>query len=126
MWRTYRVMIYVTGQVDTGNLTPDGQIGPDRLIVYNPDKVQSSKGPVINYREGRGQQNRKIAGLKLFSSRQGKAVCAPPPLHFNEWKRFAPSFSMARTSSPRVKTIPKYFVPRLFSMAKTCPSPLKL
>ena len=67
------------GAGDTGNLTPDGQIGPDRLIVYDPDKVQSSEGPVINYGEGRGQQNRKMASRNLFSSRQGRAVGAPPP-----------------------------------------------
>ena len=38
-----------------------------------------TKGLVINYKEGGGLQNGKIAGPKLFAppSRQGKTFCAP-------------------------------------------------
>ena len=48
------------------------------------------KGLVINYGEGGGLQNGKIAGPKVFAppSRQGQTFCAPPP--FKEWKLFAP------------------------------------
>ena len=61
----------------------------------------TTKGLVINYGEG-GLQNGKIAGPKLF---------APPPQ--DGVKLYMPPYNMAKTSSYRIKTTPKLFVPPL-------------
>ena len=68
---------------------------------------------------GGGLQNGKTAGPKLFApppSRQGKSFGAPPLLKSGNFPR--PAYNMAKTSSYRIKTTPKLFVPP-FSMAQT-------
>ena len=76
---------------------------------------------VINYGEGEGLQNGKIAGPKLFV-RRGKTFRAPP---FKEWKLFTHPYNMAKTSSYRIKTTPKLFVlsPPFSMTKKTSPPP---
>ena len=66
---------------------------------------------------------------------RGSETCCPPPLPSRQGKTFrapllksgnfsCPSFNMAKTSSYRVKTTPKRFVPPPpFSMAKTFSAP---
>ena len=71
------------------------------------------KGLVINYGEGGATkwENRGPETFCAHPSRQGKTFRAPPP--FKEWKLYALPYNMAKTSSYRVKTTPKLFVPPL-------------
>ena len=87
----------------------------------SPLSISIREWSLITGRWGRGLQNGKIAGPKLFAppSRQGKIFCAPT---FKEWKLFVPPFNMAKTSRYCVKTTPKLVVPP-FSMAKTFSAP---
>ena len=73
---------------------------------------------VINYGEGGGLQNGKIAGPKPFvppPPQDSVKLFVPPPLKH-------PSFNI--TSSYQIKTTPKPFMPPPpFSMAKTFSAP---
>ena len=84
-----------------------------------PYHVMKCVGAVNDIRDwslitGRGGlQNGKIAGPKLFAPPPQDRVklFAPPP--FKEWKLYTPPYNMAKTSSYRIKTTPKLFVPPL-------------
>ena len=70
-----------------------------------------------------GLQNGKIAGPKLFAPPPQDRVklFAPPLLKSGNFTR--PPYNMAKTSSYRVKSTPKLFVPPPFRMAKTFSAP---
>ena len=86
------------------------------------------KGLVINYREGGGLQNGKIAGPKPFApppapSRQGKTFRPPPPFKRVENICAPPPFNTAKISSYRLK-LPQNFLCPHFSTAKRNSAPL--
>ena len=91
-------------------------------LVYSRDL----QGLVINYAGGRGIQNEKIPGPRLFAPPpplplgQSETFCTSPLVY--RWKLFVPPFSMAKTSGSRIKTALKLFVTPI-SMAKTFSSP---
>ena len=83
------------------------------LVTIIVRSVTAGKGLVINYGEGGGLQNGKIAGPKLFAPPPQDRVklFAPPLLKSGKFTR--PPYNMAKTSSYRVKSTPKLFVPPL-------------
>ena len=92
-----------------------------KLVVFS--KVTGEIGPgigcTLKVRDwslimGRGGlQNGKIAGPKLFAPPpQDRVKLFAPPLS-KSGKFLRPAYNMAKTSSYRVKTTPKLFVPPL-------------
>ena len=71
------------------------------------------KGLVINYGEGGATkwENRESETFCATPSRQGKTFRAPPLLKSGNFTR--PPYNMAKTSSYRIKSTPKLFVPPL-------------
>ena len=102
-WAHYVITREVMNRLRAGRygvfLTSHARPAPDGGWVIN--EGEWNKGLVINYGEG---------GATKWENRGSETFCAPP---FKDWKLLAPPYNMAKTSSYRVKTTPKLFVPPL-------------
>ena len=115
----------------------DCQLRGQRLIIdskpytYSDTKtlphnlsIEAAKGLVINYGEG--------GGYKMGKSRVRNFLCPPPrdrvklfsPPLLKSGNFSRPPYNMAKTSSYRVKTTPKLFVPPPSAWLKLFPPPL--